>query len=159
MGVAVKALTWSADMNAIEFKSFIEDVKTSVKALRNDYPNLELYPVLCASKGQCSLKDDFLSIFTEIPSFFEDNLSYEELQKLLELKKTKSKTNYKDQINIAVEGLENSTNSRVELRYENLKYDEIRALKSHPLVNQPEDMMRDAYIRVVLTNIVRKKES
>jgi len=155
-------------MNQCGLKLAVEKAKKDFESIKIDFPKLRAYLVISSRFGQCKLTDRCEQIFQEFPKFFKQESAYIQLteidEKLGQLDKKYKELNSesgKERIQKELDFLKKQKDSLlsdlipceenfVEFCFDDLNYDLIRQLKKHPLVNQPEYMMRDAYIRVIL---------
>jgi len=155
-------------MNQCGLKLAVEKANKDFESIKIDFPKLRAYLVISSRFGQCKLTDRFEQIFQEFPKFFKQDSAHHQLteidEKLSQLDKKFKGPNSesgKERIQKELDFLKKEKDrlhlelapcdeNFVEFRFDVLNYELIRQLKVHPLVNQPEYMMRDAYIRVIL---------
>ena len=114
-----------------------------------DIPELKgnAYLIFSSPSGQCKLTANKLEIYTSFPEFFIKNEHHKKINQLLSIKKENK------ELKNLLETLIISDDVLIEFRFEKLDYKLIKSLKKHPRVRQPVQMMRSAYIRVVLSPV------
>lgn len=150
----------------------VEIAKKKFAEIKLALPNLNAYLVWSSNQGQCKLTSDMKEIFKEFPEFYFKDENFNKAivlqQLLLNLEKEEKSTGrkidnlkgksveqHKSDLDELIFKLIPNDNIYIEFRFEEINYDIIRELKNHRLVQQPIDMMRDAYIRVILSKALK----
>ncbi len=137
--------------------------KNELSEISKDLPSIkkESYLVFSSPFGQCKLTSELSEIVKDFPKFFvaDDNFSQvksniKEIKNLEQNGESPEKIKkLKDQTEELLKTLIPEKNVLIEFRFNDLDYDLIEKLKNHPKIQQPTEMMRPAYIRVILCSL------
>ena len=132
--------------------------KRQLSVIITDIPELKenAYLVFSSRYGQCDLTDDKSDIYRYFPAFFLQNEHHEKINQLLYSKvidNNKDTENKKNELQKLLDTIEISGDVNIEFRFTKMNYKALELLKNHPLVRQPEHMMRPAWIRIILISL------
>jgi hypothetical protein len=131
-------------------KILVSTAKRVFQQIQTDLPELRsvTYLVFSSSKGQGPLTDDAFELFCEFKELWLPHLPFPEEEDVSHVKKEDETK--RARIVAEIHKLTIDPEASVEFRFLQLDYRILAALKQHPLVRQPKDMLSTAWIRVIL---------
>jgi hypothetical protein len=145
----------------------IESAKKNFQSLREKYPTLSAYIVISSRYGQIVPHASGLDALSEFPSFFLDSAGRRDSLQILEkvhsldrelksaraqvaITKRRSMKALRDLLEHSVRDLVINELAQVEIRFDVLDYEVVRALRVDPLVSRDLTPQTNASIQIVL---------
>lgn len=129
--------------------------------LRNRYPDLKAYLVLCRGDQQTELSSNPLDILNASPQVVVDSIAKREALRLLAEKKKAeanggpgaSAQNLSRELDARLHALHFAPDTQIEIRFADLRYRLVWALQQDPLVDRARTPQTKASIRIVLGSL------